>query len=475
MGLYQVALSVFALFLTLGSGGIPIAVSRTVTQSYAQKRKDKAFSVLSAGVILSLLLTLPIFLLLEIFGEKLTFLFSDTGSFSVFRILLIGLCFSSVYSVLRGYFWGKRNFLLPALFDIAEETVMVIVGVLLLQNVASPLSGAQQAAWAVVASYLFSFLAAALCYLFQGGRLSMPQNTLKPLFNAAMPITSVRAGNSLINSAVAVLFPAMLLKAGFSQSDSLQIFGVISGMVLPVLFIPATLIGSLSLVLIPELSEDLFKKNYERLRKNILRSIRFAVLVACTLIPLFYSLGEDIGKIAFSNAEAGILIQRSCPILLPMCLTMISTSMLNSLGFERHTFLFYFIGAAAMLLGILFLPPLCGGYAYLIGLGSSFVLTGVCNFVLLFKKCNIFKKGQGQVFVQALFPSLISVLPIALLGQFFSTLLKSFLGELTAFVLTGAILILLLLLFYMLCGIVPIKALLVNIFKGKKRKTKKST
>ncbi len=471
LGLYQVALSLFALFLTVGTGGIPIAVSRSVTAYQAQNQTNKSFSALSSGILASLFFTLPICLLLGVFGNHFAFL-TDGGSFSAFRILLIGLCFTSVYSALRGYFWGNRNFFLPALLDIAEETVMVIVGVLLLQNVSSPLVGAEKAAWAVVISYLFSFTAATLFYLCKGGKFSKPQGQLKPLLGTALPITSVRASSSLINSAVAVLFPAMLLKAGFSQSQSLQIFGVISGMVLPVLFIPATLIGSLSLVLLPELAEDLCRRNFQRLRKNILRSIRFAALVACALIPLFFGLGEDIGRLAFSNAEAGKMIKVSAPILLPMCLTMVSTSMLNSLGFEKHTFLFYFIGAAGMLLCILFLPATIGAYAYPVGLGVSFLLTGICNFVLLFKKCTIFQKGQWQVCVQALFFPFASVIPFALFGQFLSTVCKRFFGENTAFFLTSLALFTLLFLFYAFCGLLPVKKLFSS---TKKRKPNRAT
>ena len=240
-------------------------------------------------------------------------------------------------------------------------------------------------------------------------------------------------------------------------------------MVLPILFIPATLIGSLSLVLIPELSQDLLEKNYQRLRKNILRSLRFALLVACALMPFFYALGDDIGKIAFSNAEAGIMIRKSCPILLPMCLTMISTSMLNSLGYEKHTFSFYFIGAAAMLLSVLFLPSVFGGYAYVIGLCASFVLTGCCNLVLLFKKCNIFQKARGQVRTKDLFMPLIAVLPLSLFGQFCNNLFKGIFGETSAFLLSAICLFAVLFLTYVLCGVLPIK----NAFLKRRQSMKK--
>lgn len=456
VGLYQVALSLFSLFLTIGTGGIPITVSRMISKSKAEHRPKDETKAVSAGVTLAVLLTLPVCLFLIPFGNKLTFLFSDERAFNVFRILLFGLCFSAVYAVFRGYFWGNKEFLLPSLLEIAEETVMVIVGILLLQNVTSVTDGAEKAAWAVIISYFFSFTASTLCYFFRGGKISSPKNKLKPLFNATLPITSVRASGSLVNSAVAVLLPVMLVRAGFDNGEALTLFGIVSGMVMPVLFIPSTLIGSLSLVLVPELSEDFYRKNYARLRKNIERGISFSFLIACALLPFFFAVGEDLGRLAFSNALAGEMIVKSCFLLLPMCLTMISTSILNSLGFEKQTFLFYFIGAAALLLSILLLPAVCGAYAYIIGLGASFFITGGCNLVFLYKKCHFFEKRWYHVCVHGIFPALLTILPASLLGKLCDALLSSICGELLCLILTVLVTLLLTALAYAWLGFLPL-------------------
>lgn len=469
LGLYQVALSLFGLFLTVGTGGIPITVSRMISKSKAERRPDDEKSAVSAGVCLCLLLTLPVCLLLGLFGGKLTFLFSDERSFGVFRILLLGLCFSSVYAVMRGSFWGNKQFLLPSVLELAEETVMVIVGVLLLQNVSSPASGAEKAAWAVVVSYLFSFTASVLCFFFKGGKLSSPKKQLKPLFNATLPITSVRASGSLVNSAVAVLLPVMLIRAGYDSGEALTLFGIVSGMVLPILFIPSTIIGSLSLVLVPELSEDFYRKNYDRLKKNIERGLRFSFLVACALIPFFYAVGEDVGRLAYSNAQAGEMIVKSCPLLLPMSLTMISTSMLNSMGFEKQTFVFYFISAAALLLCVLFLPAVCGVYAYVIGLGASYVLNALCNLIFLWKKCPFFEKRVRQVCVHDLFPALITILPVSLLGRLCNALFSNVMSALPAVILSALIMALLTLAVYLLTGLLPASFLKEKLFIRKKR------
>ena len=450
VGLYQVALSLFSLFLTIGTGGLPVSVSRMISKSKAENNPRGERRAISSGLLLSLLLTLPLCIVLGVFGKRMTFLFSDDRCLSVFRILLIGLVFTSLYAVIRGYFWGNKKFLLSSVLEISEETVMVIVGVLLLKNVSSAQIGAEKAAWAAVVSYLFSFTAAVLCFLFQGGRLSSPKQALKPLFNATLPITSVRASGSFVNSAVAVLLPAMLIRSGINETEALKLFGAASGMALPILFIPATIIGSISLVLVPELSEDFYRKNFERLNKNLQRGLRYSLLVSCILIPFFYALGKDVGQIAFSNVLAGEIIVKSCPILLHMSFNMISTGMLNSMGFEKKTFLFYFYGAAAMLLCVLCLPPVCGVYAYMIGLGANFSINAVCNLLFLHKKCSFLQKGRGQVRVHSIFLPLLFILPVSIVGQFCSVLFKRFLGELLAVFLSACVMGLFTIVLYLL-------------------------
>ncbi len=470
LGLYQVALSLFSVFLTIGTGGIPITVSRLISKSKAENDPAGERSAVGAGVCLCLLLTLPVALILGLFPQAVSFLFSDERGIASFRILMIGLVFSALYAVVRGSFWGNKRFLAPSILEIAEEAVMVIAGVLLLQNISSVVDGANRASWAVVISYLFSFTASTLCFFLFGGKLSKPQKQLKPLFHAALPITSVRASSSLVNSAVAVLLPAMLVRAGATDTEALALFGIVSGMAVPVLFIPSTVIGSISLVLVPELSEDFYRKNTKRLYHNLSRGLSVTFLVAVFLIPFFYALGGDLGNLAFSEPLVGDFIKKGSLVLLPMSLTMISTGMLNSMGFERQTFIYYFVGAAALLLCILLLPAVCGAYAYIWGLGASFTATALLNLVLLGKKCKglykAMRKGRGQGSVQPLFRALLLALPLSLLGSLFSALFKKAFGQFLSAVLAGLSLAIVTLVIWSVLGILPIKGRKPNAKKG---------
>lgn len=472
MGIYQVSLSVFSVFLTIGTGGIPITVSRLMAKSKAENAPLNAHRSVASGLLLSVLLTLPVAVILLIFPQAVGFLFSDSRCLPVFRILILGLVFCSVFAVIRGSFWGNKNFLLPAVLEMVEEIVMVIVGILLLKDVTSVENATRLASLAVLISYLASFSLSVVCFFLTGGKIGNPKPQLKPLFTASLPITSVRAGGSLVNSAVAVLLPAMLIKTGIEKSRALELFGAVSGMAMPVLFIPSTVIGSLSLILVPELAEDFYRKNFQRLYQNLTRGISVTVLIACFLTPFFYVLGEELGYIAFSNRLAGECIRKGCPVLIPMSLTMITTGMLNSMGFEKQTFLYYFISAGAMLLCVLFLPRFLGVYAYVAGLTASFVVNAVCNLVLLAKKCpSLFRELlQNKKTTRALGGALLAILPISLLGAFFASLFSRTLGEMLALICSAVCVAVVNVIVYLCIGAIPIQP----ISRKKQRKTAKN-
>lgn len=457
MGIYQVSLSLFALFLTVGTGGIPITLSRFIAKDKAEQNPIGERRNIGAGVLLSLLLTLPVVLILLPFAHKLPFLFSDKRCIPVFRILLIGLVFCSLFAVLRGAFWGSKNFFLPALLELAEETVMVIVGVLLLRGVSDAWTGAKLASVAVLISYLFSFTASALCFFLRGGRISAPKNRLKPMFVSTLPITCVRGASALVNSAVAVLLPAMLIRSGALEGEALKLFGVVSGMAMPVLFVPSTVVGSLALVLVPELSGDYHSKNRRRLYSNIERGLVFSVLLSCFLFPFFFTLGDKIGALAFSNALAGQYIKQGCWVLLPMSVAMISTSILNSIGFEKQTFLFYFVGAGGLLLCILLLPSVWGAYAYIVGFGVSFTLNAVCNLALLGKKCHGLFSKIGKRLLKKLLWGVGLCLPLCLYGALSVNLFSKIFSPALCLLLSTLTLGIFALLCYLLCGLVTLK------------------
>ncbi|MDE7439117.1 MAG: oligosaccharide flippase family protein [Clostridia bacterium] len=392
IGIYQICLSVFAVFLTAASSGIPITVSRLIAKNNAVNDIRGKHSAVTAGVVGTLIFTIPIAILLFFGRNALGFLFSDDRCKDIFLLLLPGLILTSVYAVMRGSFWGNKQFVPYSVIELLEDAVMVILGCILVYGVTDPVLGARRATIAVAVSYVFSFCVSLFWYFHKGGKFVNPKKQLKPLFSASMPITAMRTSTSLLNSAVAVLLPLLLMKAyGLNNSEAISLYGIAIGMSLPILFIPSSLIGSISVVVAPELSENFYRKKTAQVKFDVEKSLKAAIFIAALLIPVLFVLGDEIGELLYSNEMSGQIVQRCSFILFPMCITMISTTVLNSMNREKRTLIHFLVGAAAMILSIVVLTRYIGVYSYMIGLAANYVITGVLNLILLKKVCGDLK------------------------------------------------------------------------------------
>lgn len=411
LGIYQICLSVFAVFLTAASSGIPVTVSRLMAKNGAAGDIRGKNSAVTAGVVATLVFTVPIAVILFFSKGLLGLLFADDRCENIFLLLLPGLVLTSIYSVMRGSFWGNKQFLPYSVIELLEDSVMVVLGCVLVFGVTDPVLGAQRATLAVLISYIFSFAVSLFWYFKKGGRFSNPKRQLKPLFSASVPITAMRTSTSVINSAVAVLLPVLLMNAyGLTNSEAISLYGVAIGMSVPILFIPSSLIGSISVVVAPELSENYYSKKTEHVKFDVEKSVKAAIFIATLLIPVLFVLGDEIGEFLYSNQMSGEIVQRCSFILLPMCLSMITTTILNSMNCEKRTLVYYFFGAAAMLVSIFALTRFIGVYSYLIGLSLSFVITAVLNLLLLRKKC------EGIKFIKYTLHSLIVIVAACAFG-----------------------------------------------------------
>lgn len=431
LGVYQTALTVFAVFLTICSSGLPITLSRAISKHKTRNNVKGEQSATTAAVVITLAFSLPITLLLFFFRAPFTRVFSDPRCADLFYIFLFGLSATSVYAILRGCFWGNKRFFAYSVVELIEEIIMILVGVSLLLFLQNDLPDLNKAAIAVLVSYLCSFSIALFYFLLKGGKFRAPKGELRPLLTASLPVTAMRTSSSLMNSLISVLFPMRLMAAGVSSSIAMSEYGVVYGMVMPVLTIPSTLIGSIALVLVPELSERFYKGERESLRGYAEKAINATLLIAGILIPFFLVEGESIGILLYSNAQSGTLISRCALVLLPMSITMMCTSVLNSMNCERQTLLFFLLGAGGMLLCVWILPQYLGSGALCVGMAVDYLLCAVCSLFLLRKKTG--KLRSLGYFLRLA----VGIAIVSLLGFAVMRVCTRYLGLFPAFLLTS--------------------------------------
>lgn len=435
LGIYQICLTVFAVFLTVASSGVPVTVSRLMAKSNAKNDLGGKHAAVTAGVVCTLIITVPVALILFFGKNAFAFLFSDRRCVEIFVILLPGLVLTSVYAVIRGSFWGNKQFMPYSVIELLEDAVMVICGVILVFGTSDPVSGAKYAVIAVLISYVFSFVVSIGWYLTSGGRFVNPKSQLKPLIASAAPVTAMRTASSLLNSAVAFMLPALLIAGGASNSEAMSLYGIAVGMAVPMLFIPSSAIGSIAVVVAPELSENFYRENLTALKADVEKAVCAAVLIAALVVPVLFVLGGAISEFLYSSSLCGEIVTVSSFFVMPMCISMMTNTVLNSMNLERRTLAYFIAGAVVMLACIGGLTRFIGVYSYVCGLGLSFIISAVLNTRLLKKTCNGVNTGK------LVMKGFAAVAAACLFGWLLNGVLKRFMPPLAQIVVCAPLLL----------------------------------
>lgn len=434
LGLYQVAFSVFIVLLTIVSSGLPFIVSRLTASYRVGENHKKQSGLLMSAIIIGLVVSVLLCGCVLIFRNVFSKLFTDASCMMILIVLLPALVFSSVYSVVRGALWGQGNYFALCVSEFFEQIVRIFVCVLMLSPVASVVTNSVSAAWSLTIACAASMIFVILLYFIYGGRLSKPKD-FKQLLRRSTPITGVRVGGSLAQPLVALIIPARLMSIGYSSSQAMSLFGVAMGMTMPLLFVPSALIGALSTALVPDISMAVAKEDTKHIETRIRASIIFALFISAMTVPLFAGAGEEIGQFLYGNSLSGLILASSAWIMLPMGLNNITSSLLNSLGYEIRSCINYFIGALVMFLAMWFLPIICGINALFWGMGLCMCVTSALNFFMLKRKTkislNLFKPLSLLCLITlpcAALVSFIDKLCVMVMPAFFAIMISCMVG-----------------------------------------------
>lgn len=133
--LYGYAYTIYLLFMSLSSAGIPLAISRIVSEYQALGYYNTKKRVFILGKRIALVLGIICFLIITIFAPSLAkaVLGNVTGGNSledvtlVIRVIGTAILVVPVLSVYRGYFEGHRFMSAPSISQVLEQIVRVLI------------------------------------------------------------------------------------------------------------------------------------------------------------------------------------------------------------------------------------------------------------------------------------------------------------------------------------------------------------
>ena len=133
IGIYSLILPTFNLFITLCSLGLPVAISKLVSEG-KNNNKKLVLSIIPIMLFFNIILMLILFLIAPILSNNLL-----KNSITYYPIMAIGLTlpFICLSSILKGYFFGKEKMFPATLANIIEQVMRLALTIILIPKLMS--------------------------------------------------------------------------------------------------------------------------------------------------------------------------------------------------------------------------------------------------------------------------------------------------------------------------------------------------
>ena len=339
IGLYQLVLSCLNLAATFAVSGIRFAATRLVAEELGLENRGGvraamgrclgygAFFGLAAGIILWEL------------AEPLGFLWiGDARTVSSLRIAACGMPCVSLCAALSGYFTACGRVWKPTLVHLIEQAAGIALVIFCLNR--APLGDLEKSCAAVTlgqtAADILGLVLMALVYLFDR-RQHYSEGEVGERYGArmlsiALPLAASAYARSALNTLRHLLVPRGLKAAGYSADGALAGYGTIQGMVLPILFFPACIMGAVAELMVPELTEAQMRGDREQIRSTTRALLRASLLFSGAVGLFLFLFAKQLGLAIYRSFEAGRYLRLLAPLLPVMYTDMAVDGCLKGLG-----------------------------------------------------------------------------------------------------------------------------------------------
>ncbi|GEN51954.1 stage V sporulation protein B [Halobacillus faecis] len=328
VGLYMMALPTLILAITITQFGLPVAISKRVSEAEATRNESKIKRILLVSLAitgsLSILFTIGLFLLAPVVA---TYFLTDSRALYPLLAVTPIIPIIAISSVIRGYFQGRQNMKPQAISQVIEQIVR-IGSVVILTKMLYPYGVQYAAAGAMVSAVIGEFVS--LMYMLRQFNIHKSfrlrkswkkhihegKKTLNELMTIALPTTGSRFIGSLTYFFEPILVAQSLAIAGITAIESTKQYGELTGYVLPLLFLPTFLTHALSIALVPSISEAAAQGKNETIAYRIMQSIRLSIASGGLITIVFMIFPAVILTTVYGTSQASFMLQFMAPFFL---------------------------------------------------------------------------------------------------------------------------------------------------------------
>ncbi len=369
-GYYSKAYQIYVFIYVITNTGIPIAISKLISELTAVKNYKDAVRSFKLARLLIFGLGLVMTIIMLLIAYPVTVNMHARKVYIGVLTLAPAILFTSISAAYRGYFQGRGNMTPTAIAQIIEQVVntiftLVFAALFMKYGLAAALAGGTLGttlAAIISAGYIViyykrhnKFKVLKADKYIEVERYSNKQ-LLRKIINYGVPITLCVSMTYLGNLVDAVNTSIRLIASGkYNDISSNALYGNLSKYQ-QLINVPIAIITALSVAILPAIASVAILNNKEAVKNKIDYSLRLCFLIAVPSAVGLAVLSDPVFKLIFPHNQQGAhLMKIGAVVIVLMAVVQIQTSILQGIGKLYTATIYAAIGIVAKITANYFL------------------------------------------------------------------------------------------------------------------------
>ena len=366
IGLYMLVLPTFNLFITLCTLSLSTAISNLVAKKQSGKK------VILPLIPISLLYNFGLMIVLILFAPYIANnLLNNSLAYYPIMGISFTLPFICISNILKGYFYGKENMMPYVVSNILEQLVRLFLIIFLIPNLLD--FGVNIAILGVVLINIISEFSSIICLILfipdkkiNFNDFKFCKESFKDVLNVSLSATGSRLIGSISYFLEPIILTFILTSIGYSNDYIVFEYGVIGGYVFPLLLIPSFFTMAISTSLLPVISNNYARGNYNYTKRKLKQAISFSLGIGIFFTMIFMIFPKELLHFIYNTNFGDNYVKFVAPFFLLHYIQGPLTSYMQAVNQAKEAMIGTLVGAIIKNLLLLILPIFIGIWGFVI-------------------------------------------------------------------------------------------------------------